>query len=256
MQSGKPLLLLLLTYSLLSCALAKTETITTGSGETSPCGERTTEKREFEVAGATLKDFSLGEYNTKVTPEFQRIASEAAMNEDSRVKIACKAMRMSGVEASPEMLSYYVHLLGFLSSDPPPTVEQRMAWAERFPVPKAAPQEGLIPQESPAMRLAKSCTQPIVGLRRQPEEFVPIWMGILLKLKGEKFPPDRDLQNLYNIKGRYGDYYNTPEDFFSESLYTIKCLQDVGEIKLQQLGASGKQGDKVFENQRIIFKSP
>src|SRR6185295_16094860 len=112
--------------------LTKTETITTGSGETSLCGETvvvvTTEKREFEVVGATLKDFSLGEYNTKVTPEFQMIASEAAMNEDSRVKIACKAMRMSGVEANPEMLSYYVHLLGFLSSDLPPTVEQRMAW--------------------------------------------------------------------------------------------------------------------------------
>jgi hypothetical protein len=260
MQIVKPLVLVLLTYSLLSCGKTKAETITTGSEETSPCGETlvgvTTEKRDFEVAGATLKDFSFGKITTKVTPEFQRIASEAAMNQDSRVKIACKATRMSGVEASPDMLSYYMHLLGFLGSDPPPTVEQRMAWAEKFPIPRAAPQEQATPVESPSMRLAKICTQPVVGLRRQPEEFVPIWMGILLKLKGEKFPSDRDLQSLYNLKGRYRDYYNTPDDFFSESLYTLKCLEDVGEIKLQQLGATGKQGDKVFKNQRIIFKSP
>lgn len=225
----------------------------------------TTEKREFEVAGATLKDFSLGKINTNVTPEFQRIASEAALNEDSRVRIACKAMEMSGVKASPEMLTYYLHLLGFLSSTPSPSVEKRMEWAEKFPVPK-------IPQprapshtdtrigstfeftvDPSIIRLAQSCKQPMAGLRRQPEDFFPTWHAFLFYLKREKFPPDRDLLNLYLIKGRYKDSYNLPEDFFSESLYTIKCLEDVDAAKLEKLGTTATYGGKVFDNQRIIF---
>ena len=111
-------------------------------------------------------------------------------------------------------------------------------------------------EESPSMRLAKFCKQPIVGLSRQPEAFVPIWVGLLAHLKGEKFPPDRDLQSLYNLKGRFRDYYNAPEDFFSESLYTLKCLEDIGEVKLEKLGTTGTYGGKVFKNQRIVFRSP
>ena len=123
MQNVKPLLLLLLTYSLLSCETTKPALTTSGFGKTSRCGETlvgvTTEKHKIEVVGATLKDFSLGEYRTEVTPEFQRIASETSMNEDSKVKIACTAMEKSGGEPSDERLTYYLNLLGFLSSTPP-----------------------------------------------------------------------------------------------------------------------------------------
>lgn len=233
MQSVKPLLLVLLTYCLLSCETKKPAIVTTASGETSPCGDTlvgvTTETREFQVAGATLNDFKLGNLNTKVTPEFQRIASEAAMNEDSRVKTACKLMRMSGDEPSGEMLSYNMQLLGFLGSNPPPTVEERMAWAAKVPVPKTKIPQPPEPRHTNTgiggsveftiplsiIRLAQSCKQPIVGLRRQPEEFFPLWYGFLGYLKKEKFPQDRDLLNLYQIKGGYRDpRYNTLEDFF------------------------------------------
>lgn len=67
---------------------------------TSKCGEIlvgvTTEKHKLEVAGVTLRDFSLGKVQTEITAEFQRIASEVSINGESRVKIACKAMELSG----------------------------------------------------------------------------------------------------------------------------------------------------------------
>ena len=258
MQIVKPLLFVLLTYSLLACETTKPVPTTSGLGKTSQCGEIlvgvTIEKRELEIAGATLKEFSLGKLDTRVTPEFQRITSEAAMNEDSKIKVACKAIEMAGVEGKPEMVAYFIEMQSFLSTNP--TVDDRIKWKKAYPFPKAAPQEQSTPVESPSMRLAKTCKQPVVGLRRQPEAFVPMWAGLLIGLKGEKFPPDRDLQSLYNLKGRYRDYYNTPDDFFSESLYTLKCLEDVGEIKLEKLGTTGTYGGKVFENQRIDFGEP
>lgn len=270
MQNVKPLLLVLLTYSLLSCETTKPVSTTSELGNTRKCGGIlvgvTTEKRKLEVAGTTLMDFSLGKVQTEVTPEFQRIASEAAMNEDSRVKIACTAMEMSGVKASPEMFTYYLHLLGFLSSTPSPSMEKRMEWAEKFPVPKTPqPPESNSPntgtngsakatQESLSTYLVRTCKQPPVGLNRRPEYFVPYWFEYLHKLKEEKFPAGRDLQSLYYIKGRYRDHLYTPEDVFSESLYTLKCLEEMGEVKLEKLGTTGKYQEKAFENQRIVFQ--
>lgn len=160
MQKVEPLLLVFLPCSLLSCA-PKSESITTGNGKPSRCGDTfvgvTTEKSKYEVAGATLFDFTIGKGKTEVTPEFQRIASEVTMNEDSKVKIACNAMEKSGGEPSDERFTYYLNLLGFLSSSPPPpSVEQRMAWAEKFPAPKAAQPQSpnpTAPQESLEGRL-------------------------------------------------------------------------------------------------------
>jgi hypothetical protein len=109
MQNLKLLLLALLTCSLLSCETSKPTPATSEIEKTSKCGEIlvgvTTEKRKLEVAGATLMDFSLGKVQTEVTPEFQRIASEAAMNGESRVKVACKA-ELSGGKPSDERFSY------------------------------------------------------------------------------------------------------------------------------------------------------
>jgi hypothetical protein len=143
MQNIKPLLLALLTCSLLSCETSKPAPATSEVEKTSKCGEIlagvTTEKSNLEVAGATLMDFSLGKVQTKVTPEFQRIASEAAMNGELRVKIACKAMELSGGKPSDERFSYYMQLLGFLSSDPSPSAVERMEWAKQVPFPKAPP---------------------------------------------------------------------------------------------------------------------
>ena len=173
------------------------------------------------------------------------------MNEDSKIKVACKAIEMAGVEGNAEMVAYFIEMQSFLSTNQ--SVDDRIKWKKAYPFPKAEPQQGSTPVESQSMRLAKTCKQPVVGLRRQPEAFVPMWVDLSNALRREKFPPDRDLQSLYNLKGRYRDYYNTPDDFFSESLYTLKCLEDVGEIRLEKLGTTGTYGGKVFENQRIDF---
>lgn len=262
MQKVKPLILVVLTYSLLSCETTKPALTTSGSGKTSICGETlvgvTSEKREVEVAGVTLMEFKLGKVETKVTPEFQRIASEASMNEESRVRIACKAMEISGEKPSAEGLSYNMQLLGFLSSNP--SVAERIAWAERVPVPKAAPQQSpnpTIPQESLSDRLIRTCEQPTVGLKKEPTFFVPLWVSYLRALKHENAPSERDLQSLYNIKGRYRDHLYNAEDVFSTSLYTLKCLEEMGELRFEKLGTTGKMGDnKSFDNQRIVFLAP
>ena len=68
---------------------------------------------------------------------WEKIASEAAMNGESRVKIACKAMELSGGKPSDERFSYYMQLLGFLSSDPSPSAVERREWAKQVPFPKA-----------------------------------------------------------------------------------------------------------------------
>ena len=141
MQNVTPLLLALLTCCLLSCETSKPAPTTSVIEKTSICGEIlvgvTTEQRKLEVAGATLRDFSFGKVQTRVTPEFQGIASEAAMNGELRVKIACKAMELSGGKPSDERFSYYMQLLGFLSSDPSPSAVERTEWAKQVPFPKA-----------------------------------------------------------------------------------------------------------------------
>jgi hypothetical protein len=205
MQIVKSLFFVLLTYGLLSCAPQKAAPTTSGLGKTSQCGEIlvgvTTEKQELELAGATLKEFSLGRLDIRVTPEFQRIASEAAMNEDSKIKVACKAIEMAGVEGDSEMVAYFIQMQSFLSMNP--SVDDRIKWRQAFPHPKAAPQRQSRPTHTgfgdsveieldPS--LARSCKQPTVGLRRQPEYFVSIWYHFLRQLKAEKFPQDRDLK--------------------------------------------------------------
>ena len=258
MQSLKPLLLVLLTYSLLSCAPTNPAPTRMGDEKISVCGEIpigvTIDKRELDIAGATMVDFSLGKLEVKDTPQFQKIISETASNSAATDVLVCKTIARAGVRGNPEMVDYFTRMTHFFAGHP--STSEQLQWRRTNPFPKAAPQEQSTPVESPSMRLAKTCKQPVVGLRRQPEAFVPIWVGLLIGLKGEKFPPDRDLQSLYNLKGRYRDYYNTPDDFFSESLYTLKCLEDVGEIKLEKLGTTGTYGGKVFENQRIDFGEP
>jgi hypothetical protein len=257
MQSVKPLLLVLLTFSLLSCETTKPATTIIGAEKTSKCGELpagvTIDRREFRLAGAKLGEFSLGEAVINSTPEFTQILSEASKNKVVQGVLTCNAIELAGVSHDAEMVAYFIEMQDFLSTNP--SVDDRIKWKKAFPFPKAAPQEQSTPRESSEIRFAKSCKQPVDGLRRQPESFVPIWLDILRVLYKEKFPPDRDLLNLYSIKDRYRDPYHTPDDFFRESLYTLKCLEDTGEMKLEKLGTTSTYGGKAFDNQRIIFKS-
>lgn len=124
-----------------------------------------------------------------------------------------------------------------------------IGWAEKDPPSKFKPT-----QDSLSDRLVRTCKQPTVGLNRRPAHFVPYWFEYLHMLKEEKFEGGRDLQNLYYIKGRYRDHLYAPEDVFAESLYTLKCLEDMGAVKLEKLGTTGKYQEKAFENQRIVFQ--
>lgn len=137
----------------------------------------------------------------------------------------------------------------------PPLTQEEVKLPE---VPKPQGQPNLPTSEEPlAMRLAKVCKQPVVGLTRRPEAFLTIWIEMLLRLRETKFEPDRTFQNLYKIKDRIRDpNYSTADDFFRESLYTARCLEDVGEVKLKNLGTHEKYLDKDFENQLIVFRDP
>lgn len=258
MQSVKPLLFLLLTYSLLSCVSQKAAPTIIGAEKTSRCGELpagvTIDKQQFHLAGLKLWEFSLGETDINSTPEFTQILSEASKNKVVQSVLTCNAIELAGVKNNPEMVAYYIEMQDFLATNP--SVDDRIKWKKAFPFPKAALQEQSVTRESSEISFAKACKQPVDGLRRQPESFVPLWLDMLRLLYKEKFVPDRDLLNLYNIKGRYRDPYHAPEDFFRESLYTLKCLEDAGEIKLEKLGTNSTYGGKVFENQRIVFRSP
>ena len=132
------LLLVLLTCSFFSCEITrKPASTTSGIGKNSHCGEIlvgvTTEKRDLEIAGATLKEFSLGKLDVQVTPQFQRIASEAAMNDVTKMQLACEPIKMAGVEGNAPMVEYFIRLQSFLSANPTP--EQRIEFAKAMPIP-------------------------------------------------------------------------------------------------------------------------
>lgn len=236
-----------------------------GDEKKSGCGEIpigvTIDKRELDIAGATILEFSLGKLVIKDTPQFEKIISEVASNFAATDIVACKTIERAGARNNAKMVDYFTREIHFLAGRP--STSEQIQWQQSNPFPNAAQQE----QSRPTHRefgataeieidpsLARSCKQPTVGLRRQPEFFVSIWVHFLRQLKAEKFPQDRDLNSLYHIKGRYRDPYNNPEDLFPESLYTLKCLEDRGELKLEKLGTTGKFQDKVFENQKIVFQ--
>jgi hypothetical protein len=258
----KSLLLVLLTYSLLACAPTNPATTRMGDEKTADCGEIpigvTIDKRELDIAGATMAGFSLGKFEIKDTPQFQKIISEAASNSAATDVLVCKAIDRAGVRGRPEMVDYFTRMTHFFARQP--SISEQLQWRQTNPFPKVAAQgttgSGPPPEEPLASRLAKVCKQPVVGLTRRPEAFLPIWIEVLLRLKETKFEPDRTFQNLYNIKSRIRDPgYSAPDDFFRESLYTLRCLQDVGAVKLENLGIPEKYEGKVFDNQLIVFRS-
>lgn len=237
MRCVKPLLLSLLTCSLLSCNPVTTRI---GGEKTSDCGDIpigvTIDKRELDIAGATMLDFSLGKLVVKDTQQFQKIISEAASNSAATDILVCKTIDRAGVRGNAAMVDYFTRMTHFFAEHP--SISQQLEWQQKFPLPKDAPQgqsnltnkgtagSGQPPEESPSTRLAKSCKQPLIGLRRPPAAFLGIWLSVLNELKTQRFPPDHDLVNLYKFKSRRRDNANQPDDFFRESLYTLKCLED------------------------------
>jgi hypothetical protein len=239
-----------------------------GDEKTSDCGEVpvgvTMDRRQLDIAGGKLAGFSLGHLEVTDQPQFQKIISEAASNTAATDILVCKAIARAGVRGNAEMVDYFTRMTHFFARQP--SLSEQLQWQRTNPLPKAAAQvqEDLpnketagsapTPQEPPYTRLAKSCKQPIIGLRRPPEVLLRIWLPLVSRLRQERFPHDQDLVNLYEFKSHLRDDVHTPEDFFRESLYTLKCLEDEGELRLEPLGTKRKYEDKEFENQRIVFR--
>jgi hypothetical protein len=241
-----------------------------GDEKISDCGEIpigvTIDKRQLEIVGVALADFSLGKLEVKDTPEFHKIISEAASNAAATDILACKAIARAGVRGNPQMVDYFTRMTYFFAGHP--TVDQQFQWLEKNPLPKAAPQvqpnltykgtTGHVrsPEESPATHLARTCKQPIVGLKQRPELVIQIWHGVVNELKATRLPSEHDLLNLYSLKMRMQNQINDPKDLFQEAHYTLKCMEEVGELRLEEPGPTKRYWGVDFPNQRIVFRNP
>jgi hypothetical protein len=143
MQIVKPLLLVLLTCSLLSCETTKPGTTTMGAEKTSRCGELpagvTIDKRAFRLAGLKLGEFSLGEVDVNSTPEFTQILSEASKDKVVQGVLACNAIELAGVQNNPEMVAHFIETQNFLATNP--SVDDRIKWRKASPFPKVTARE-------------------------------------------------------------------------------------------------------------------
>src|SRR6185295_9392119 len=150
MQRVTPLILVLLTWGLLSCETTKPDTTIIGAQKTSTCGELpagvTIDKRAFRLAGAKLGEFSLGETGINSTPEFTQILSEASKNKVVQSVLTCNAIELAGVAHDAEMVAYFIQMQDFLSTNP--SLDDRIKWKKAYPFPKAGPQEQATPEES------------------------------------------------------------------------------------------------------------
>ena len=135
MRSVTTLLLLLLTFTFLSCARSNPKF---GDEKKSECGEVpvgvTIDKVQVEVAGAQLGNFLLGNLNITVTPELQRVISEAATNALVQDYLDCKMLERAGVLKDPELVDYFTHTRHFLSTGPTP--RKQTQWRQENPFPK------------------------------------------------------------------------------------------------------------------------
>lgn len=109
--------------------------------------------------------------------------------------------------------------------------------------------------DSPASRLAKVCKQSTTGLKQPPELVIQIWYGVVQRLKKERLPPEHDLLNLYSLKLRIRDQVNDPKDLVVEAHYTLKCMEEAGELRLEESGPIKRYWGLDFPNQRIVFRS-
>ena len=137
MQSGKPLLLLLLTYSLLSCAPTTPAATNLGPEKTSQCGELpagvTIDRQAFHLAGLKLGAFSLGEVEINSTPEFTQILSEASKNTVVQSILTCNAIELAAVSHDAEMVAWFIQMQDFLSTKP--SLQDRIKWTQAYPIP-------------------------------------------------------------------------------------------------------------------------
>ena len=100
---------------------------------------------------------------------------------------------------------------------------------------------------------ADTCEQPLSTLKRRPEAFVPGWLSVLNRLRKER--NTYDLRNLFEVWGRI-PVGLTGKDLIQEATYTLNCLAEDGQLKMEKLGVTSRYWGEDFENQMIIFRNP
>jgi hypothetical protein len=276
MRSVKSLLLVFITFGLFSCSPIGPNSTKIGDEKTSGCGEVpagvTMDKRALDLAGAAIGDFSLGKLEVKDEPRFEKIISEAASNVAVTDVLVCKAIARAGVKGNPEMVDYFTRLTHFLARQP--SISDQLQWRQANPFPKASGQgpsilnnngiadfsltgEGAHPDVGAlaSARLARMCTQSITGLKRPPEIFLHEWRSVANRLRKERLPAEHDLLNLYSLKARLRHEPSDPRDLFLEALFTLKCLEDIGELQLKKTDLEKTYWGVNFKNHLIIFRN-
>lgn len=101
--------------------------------------------------------------------------------------------------------------------------------------------------------LAKTCEQSRVGLMRRPEEFIPEWRSVLNSFR--KQTDTHDLLNLFRFRGPLSVGHEG-KDYIREATFTLNCLEQIGELRMEKLGTTSTYWGENFANQMIIFKNP
>lgn len=109
------------------------------------------------------------------------------------------------------------------------------------------------PPEMKQPEAEKPCEQSLVGLKRPPEVFLPTWRSVVNSLRKNRLI--HDLQNLFEVWGRI-PVGLTGKDLIYEALFTLNCMGDRGELRMEQLGTTGRYWGENFENQMIVFRNP
>jgi len=115
------------------------------------------------------------------------------------------------------------------------------------PIPK-------LPQSETKQPVAeKPCEQSVVGLKRPPEVFLPSWRAAVNGLPKHRLI--HDLQNLFEVKGRI-PVGLTGKDLIHEATFTLNCMEQNGEVRMEMLGTPGRYWGENFKNQMIIYRNP
>jgi pimeloyl-ACP methyl ester carboxylesterase len=98
--------------------------------------------------------------------------------------------------------------------------------------------------------LLKTCG-PSTTTKRPAKDFVPYWAPHILSLRDRRNEEHRDLHNLMEVRGRQR-IAETMTDTYAEMIFTLKCLQGRGDLKIKPFDPPRTLGEG-HENLRIIF---
>jgi len=118
---------------------------------------------------------------------------------------------------------------------------------------KNPPEKVLLTASDPELVQVVEACGPSFTTKRVTAKFVPDWIFHLNSLRRER--NTYDLQNLFEVAGRI-PVGLTGKDLIQEATFTLNCLSDRRELRMERLGASGRYWGEDFENRRITFLKP